>query len=264
MTKTDWTAEEVRNQALLCAMSFPTIASMLDAFAERIEADESAAQHASIREGFEKWAVGEELTISRDEIFGIYTDFATEFRWVAWLKGALSRRPAQPAQVEPDASRDAEHAAAYGWHVDRDALKGVIAFACDEEVQGEECCKKWCGNESRCAVTFGSSEPPAEPARVDIPDWRAAMFDRWREAAQEKGYAGIAEAINAVSHAKQPAQEQPGWKMPDDLKPLADEMEACWICASIGEGEITLETINSWSGRLAAMLAASPTPPKEN
>lgn len=34
-------------------------------------------------------------------------------------------------------------------------------------------------------------------------------------------------------------------------------MEACWICASIGDGEITLETINHWSGRLSAILDAS-------
>ena len=39
-----------------------------------------------------------------------------------------------------------------------------------------------------------------------------------------------------------------------ELKELADEMEACWICASIGEGEITLETINNWSGRLSVLL----------
>jgi len=44
--------------------------------------------------------------------------------------------------------------------------------------------------------------------------------------------------------------------MKDKLRELADEMEACWICASIGEGEITLETINSWSGRLSAILDA--------
>jgi hypothetical protein len=45
----------------------------------------------------------------------------------------------------------------------------------------------------------------------------------------------------------------------DGLKELADEVAACWICASNGEGEITLETINNWSGRLA-MLAAAPSP----
>lgn len=45
--------------------------------------------------------------------------------------------------------------------------------------------------------------------------------------------------------------------MPDELKELADEVEACWICASIGDGEITLDTINNWSGRLSA-LAAQP------
>jgi len=44
--------------------------------------------------------------------------------------------------------------------------------------------------------------------------------------------------------------------MKDKLMELADEMEACWICASIGEGEITLETINNWSGRLSAILDA--------
>ena len=42
--------------------------------------------------------------------------------------------------------------------------------------------------------------------------------------------------------------------MKDKLRELADEMEACWICASIDEGEITLETINNWSGRLSAIL----------
>lgn len=44
--------------------------------------------------------------------------------------------------------------------------------------------------------------------------------------------------------------------MNDKLRELADEMEACWVCASIGEGEITLETINNWSGRLSAILDA--------
>ena len=45
--------------------------------------------------------------------------------------------------------------------------------------------------------------------------------------------------------------------VPDGLKELADEVEACWICASNGEGEITLETINNWSGRLAMLAAAT-------
>lgn len=43
----------------------------------------------------------------------------------------------------------------------------------------------------------------------------------------------------------------------EQIRELADEVEACWICASIGEGEITLETINHWSGRLSAILDAS-------
>lgn len=44
--------------------------------------------------------------------------------------------------------------------------------------------------------------------------------------------------------------------MKDKLRELADEMEACWICASNGDGEITLETINNWSGRLSSILDA--------
>jgi hypothetical protein len=47
-------------------------------------------------------------------------------------------------------------------------------------------------------------------------------------------------------------------RVPDGLKELADEVEACWICASIGEGEITLETINNWSGRLSMLAAPQP------
>jgi len=61
-----------------------------------------------------------------------------------------------------------------------------------------------------------------------------------------------------VIHEYTPVAAQPR-AVPDGLKELADEVEACWICASNGEGEITLETINNWSGRLA-MLAAAPSP----
>lgn len=67
--------------------------------------------------------------------------------------------------VEPDASRDAEHGAAYGWYTDRNAIRGVVAFGCDEENQGEECCKKWCGDQERCAVTFCVARPPAQAAQ---------------------------------------------------------------------------------------------------
>lgn len=42
----------------------------------------------------------------------------------------------------------------------------------------------------------------------------------------------------------------------DELKELADEVEACWLCASNGDGEITLETINNWSGRLSKLASA--------
>jgi hypothetical protein len=41
--------------------------------------------------------------------------------------------------------------------------------------------------------------PTAEP--VAQADWRIGFFERWREAAHEKGYAGIAEAITAAPTA---------------------------------------------------------------
>ncbi|KZC17058.1 hypothetical protein RHOFW510R12_01310 [Rhodanobacter sp. FW510-R12] len=51
------------------------------------------------------------------------------------------------------------------------------------------------GNEHHPVPLF--AHPPAQAAQVE-PDWRIAMFDRWRAAAQEKGYAGIAEAVTAA------------------------------------------------------------------
>jgi len=148
------------------------------------------------------------------------------------------------------------------------------------------------------AAVHAATHLPAQAAQVE--DWRVGMFERWREAAQEKGYAGIAEAITAAPTSEPVAQGEAGkvWPskyhnkrleaiisaangydyetrsiasawlaerlaaqpraVPDELKELADEVEACWICASNGDGEITLETINNWSGRLA-MIAAAPS-----
>lgn len=45
--------------------------------------------------------------------------------------------------------------------------------------------------------------PPAQAAQAE--DWRIGMFERWRKAAQEKGYAGIAEAITAAPTAATPS-----------------------------------------------------------
>jgi hypothetical protein len=46
--------------------------------------------------------------------------------------------------------------------------------------------------------------PPAQAAQSE--DWRIAFFERWHEAAQGKGYVGIAAAITAVPAAEVVAQ----------------------------------------------------------
>src|SRR6185312_14173910 len=48
------------------------------------------------------------------------------------------------------------------------------------------------------------AHPPAQAAQSE--DWRIAFFERWHEAAQEKGYVGIAAAITAVPAAEVVAQ----------------------------------------------------------
>lgn len=55
------------------------------------------------------------------------------------------------------------------------------------------------------ALCGKSVHPPAQAAQDA--DWRIGMFDRWNEAAKEKGYAGICEAINATPTAEPAAQK---------------------------------------------------------
>ena len=105
MTKTDFTAEEVRNQALLCAMSFPTIAAMLDAFAERIEADESAVPQVLIEarmalENASKAVLVLKTLLRKLHLSGAATAGEIDDGiWVALrcIKATLSRPPEKPS-----------------------------------------------------------------------------------------------------------------------------------------------------------------------
>lgn len=95
----------------------------------------------------------------------------------------------------------------------------------------------------------------------------ADTVDRVAKAIADAAGHGMREKCEHLAHAAISAYRLATWPetkdarhaaVATDLKALADEIEACWICASIGDGEITLETINRWHGRMAAMLAAAP------
>jgi hypothetical protein len=113
--------------------------------------------------------------------------------------------------------------------------------------------------------TVGSDGDTLQRPGDDAAKWAS----EFHQTALRIGYSDMDEGwligwfANAIEHScdvrrwrKDAAQPR---AVADGLKELADEVEACWICASNGEGEITLETINNWSGRLA-MLATAPSP----
>lgn len=96
---------------------------------------------------------------------------------------------------------------------------------------------------------------PKPPAMQD--DWRIGFFERWREAAHEKGYAGVAEAITAAPtaflHGTAPAFDQPAAH-------LARVGEPIYFCYDNGHWDLaTKDWYDSWPAEKSKKLyAASP------
>jgi len=111
--------------------------------------------------------------------------------------------------------------------------------------------------------------PPAQAAQVDADELIGAYDEATR---RQRGSGFLPEAAqraarDCVEHNRDrlrkailaaPTAEPVARGEANDLTDLANEVEACWICASIGEGEITLQTINNWSGRLSALAGSAP------
>lgn len=102
------------------------------------------------------------------------------------------------------------------------------------------------------------AHPPAQAAQVE--DWRAGMFERWREAAQEKGYAGIAEAITAAPAAEPMARgEAVAFKHPAAVRSAAkfllerfenarcdsDGVSCCIRCSAVAMSRWAIDALDS-------------------
>lgn len=85
-------------------------------------------------------------------------------------------------------------------------------------------------------------------------DWRIGMFDRWNEAAQEKGYAGICEAINSV-----PAASPAG--VPDVVKGIQRILGSVRAFKSAGFDRAKF-SVDELEHQLAEILAAAPSAPE--
>lgn len=153
----EYSVEEVRLAARVCGGK---VGDMLNAYAERIEADEVVVP---TRSGAHEPDCNLNMASVERQFMGCDCKLPDHLRTV--------RPPAQAAQVE-EGSTACDH---------RWVTSGFGPTAC---------------------VKCGRISPQAQVE----PDWRIAMFDRWRAAAQEKGYAGIAEAVDAAPTAEPVAQ----------------------------------------------------------
>ncbi len=111
------------------------------------------------------------------------------------------------------------------------------------------------------------ADESAVPVRYE---WRVFFNGTWsqwmrckkRDVEQKLPYLGWTE--NVTEHRTlfthppaQPAQEQPGWKVPDAIVELSE-------CRTRGWNDSSHAYRAGWNDCRAETLAASPTPPKEN
>lgn len=131
-----------------------------------------------VRAQFEAWLIREHEYAPEDLIWqekrNCYADYATHLAWNAYRDAYADLLE----RIKAD-----ESAAPVGFVMEATATRHKFGLLTQDLPPGAEL----------------FTHPPAQAAQTD--DWRIGFFERWREAAREKGYVGIAEAITAAPTA---------------------------------------------------------------